>query len=690
MRLLKSVLLMAILFFSLVPYAFPAVEETQNNEAIVNVVPSFTPDWVKRAVFYQIFPDRFRDGNSNNSASRSDWLWKKWGITPLLPPWGSRPQGNNDYFGGDLQGVQEKASYLADLGITAIYFNPTMDSTDNHGYTVIDYKSVGRYFGINHRDANGTLILDYNASLEVFRNMTAALDEYGIKVILDGVFNHCSAKNQWFDIDNDYPTDGAYESNMSQWYDWFIFYNWTTKDYKCWYGYEAMPEPEEVDAYKYYVYRANDSVLKFWDDLGVDGWRLDVGESVSHEFWEEFRAYYKALNPEGFIVGEHWGNARDYLQGNEWDSTMNYPFRWAVLDWAKGGSVWSLDNTLNNIRSWYPEEAFYSLFNILDSHDVERALNVLGENKTKMKLAVIFQMTYPGVPVVYYGDEVGLSGSDDPDCRRCYPWADLGGSPDMDLFNHYRRLIAIRKAYPVLSVGSLEKRYLSTVQKMYVLARKYNNSSVALCFYNNGDMAQNVTIDVSDLLPDGALLTDVLNNRVYRVNGTTVTVETRGMWASILISPSAYSCDSYGSPKDAFQAEDYVYVKGGGFPANTSIRLYVAENRTWVDGDNMTDVRGPLGYNVTMTDANGSLPLTCLGLAGNLSDGEWPDYLDIVVDVDSDGVFDAGLDFVDDVTYLPGIVPETITLKVIAILFATCLIAIAITRRKEKPLAKWL
>jgi len=689
MHSLKSLALVAIILSSITLIAWLAVKETESNPN-VGVQSLETPDWVKKAVFYQIFPERFRDGNSSNNAKTGDVLWKNdmWSTYAYSKPWGGTPTGNNDWFGGDLQGVAEKASYLADLGITAIWFNPTMDSTDNHGYTVIDYKSVNRYFGINHR-VGTKVIPDYNASTEVFRNMTAALDEYGINVVLDGVFNHCSAKNKWFDIDNDYPTDGAYESNMSQWYDWFVFTNWP-HDYKCWYGYKAMPEPEEDKpdsagiCFKDYIYRANDSVIKFWNDLGVDGWRLDCGVDVSHEFWKEFRTHYKGLNPDGFILGEYWGDARDWLQGDQWDSVMNYPFRTAVLNWAKGGGVSTFDSTLRNIKSWYSEEeAFYTLFNILDSHDVTRALSELGENKTKMKLAVIFQMTYPGVPVVYYGDEVGMTGVGDPGCRRTYPWPDKGGSPDMDMLNHYKRLIAIRKGYPVLSVGSLQTNLVDNAKKVYVLARK-DNSSRAILVYNNGNLTQTVNVTVSDLgLADGSTLTDVLNNEVYTVSGGKVTVQTRGMWASILISPSVFPCDSTGSPKDGFHEEDYVYCQGSGFPNNTNVRIYVTTNKTWANGEPITDVR-TTGYNETTTDSNGNLNITCLGLAGNLSYNELPAYYDVIVDVDCDGTFDAGIDTVDDITYFPGItVPETMPIGGgIAIIFTIYLIAIITTKRK--------
>jgi len=686
--------------YNLTIYAVPVSGEniTYNNyvSRLVEVRYFMHPaEWMKHAIFYQIYPDRFRDGNPNNNAwgdgTSGDILWKNPGDWPSTVyaanrTWGEYPYLDapygRDWFGGDLQGVAEKASYLADLGITAIWFNPTMDSTDNHGYTVIDYKSVNRYFGMNHRDAEGTLILDYNTSLEVFKNMTAALDKYGIRVILDGVFNHVSAKNQWFDRDNDFPTDGAYESKTSQWYDWFVFYNWPD-DYKCWWGVENMPEPEEVAGFKDYIYRADDSVIKFWNNLGVDGWRLDCGPDVSDEFWREFRTYYKEINPEGFILGEAWGDSSRWLQGDQWDSTMNYPFRSAVLNWANGGSVSSFASSLNNIRSWYSEEVFYTLFNILDSHDVPRALSELGEDKTRMKLAVIFQMTYPGVPVVYYGDEVGMSGPGwFEHARQCYPWPDTGGSPDVDMFNHCKKLIEIRNSHPVLRVGTLETRLVDDAKNIYVLARRHG-STAAILVYNSGGTAQTVNVNVGDLVDEGTILTDVLNNETYIVSGGMITVQTKGMWANIILSPSAVSCDSTGSPKDIFYPEDHIYVKGAGFPADKTVRIYVTLNTTWTDGAPITDVRihGP---DTTTTDSNGFLPVTHLVSARDLP-AEWPANYDIVIDVDCDGFFDVGLDAVDDVTTLPGvtIVPEIIFMRDLAILFTIWLTA-TITRRRHR------
>jgi len=544
-----------------------SVIDTQQFKQVATANSTFkTPDWVKNAIFYEIFPDRFRDGDPINdpvgNGTSGDILWKAWSgpsqnyatVYALKMPWTALPiEGSGasaDWFGGDLKGIQDKVPYLTSLGITAIYLTPIMDSTDNHGYTVIDYKSVNPYFGASKRAANGTLIPDPKASIQVFKNMTNALHQDGIKVILDGVFNHVSAKSQWFNRDNDYSTLGAFQSRNSTWYNWFTFYDWPN-NYYHWDGDWNMPVVNETAAFENYIYgNPNNSVIKFWNDLGVDGWRLDTGQDVSHAFWQGFRTAYKALNPNGYIVGELFsGNPSPWLQGDQWDSAMNYQFMNAVLTWASGSNVLSvtaLDDALATIRQEYPPQAFYASFNILDSQDTVRALTYFMQNFTslavareKMKLAVIFQMTYPGAPVIYYGDEVGMQGLTDPDCRRPYPWSDMGLTPDNDMLAHYEKLIAIRKSYSVLRTGSLSTLLIDDTNHIYALLRQDNSTNpVAVLVYNNGNSQKSVTLNVLGILADGTTLTDVLNHNVYKVENGKITVTVQGLWADILIGGS--------------------------------------------------------------------------------------------------------------------------------------------------------
>ncbi|MCW4020389.1 MAG: glycoside hydrolase family 13 protein [Candidatus Bathyarchaeota archaeon] len=679
MQFSKYLALILIFLSLLSPLILPVVEEVQSRKAFNNITDDLsfkTPDWVKDAIFYQIYPDRFRDGDSSNNAMASDVVYEFENLYAQPQSWGETPGWDNAWFGGDLKGVQEEIPYLVDLGITAIYFNPIMDSTISSGYAPIDYKSVNRYFGVNHRGPNNELILDYGVSLEVFKDLMAALNKYEIKVILDGVFNHCSPKNKWFDRDHDFPTDGAYENQSSLWYSRFHFTHWPN-NYDCWGGYSTLPEVQEVDGFEDYVYRSSDSVIKFWDDLDVDGWRLDSANLVSHEFWQEFRTHYKQLNPEGYLVGEYWPNSFAYLQGDQWDSTTNYVFRDAVLDWAKGESVNTFSNRLMSIKNSYPAEAFYTCFNLLGSHDTSRPLTVLGNNKARMKLAVIFQMTYPGAPVIYYGDEVGMTGETLAEARGYYPWPDLGFQPDLNMLNHYKRLITIRRIYPVLRTGTLETRVVDDYRKIYVLARRLN-SSVAIVAYNNGGANQTVTIDVGDLLGDGVTLTDVLNDKTYIVSGGKVTVDTKGLWANILINRSAsVVCNSTGSPREHFHPDDPVYFGGNGFSANREVRLYVTTNRSYLYGYPITDVRRN-DYSLIMTGSNGSIPVTYLEVAGNLSAQELPAYYDIVVDTDCDGLFDPRLDIVNGfaVTITQEGMPSGDMLSRDIAILATCLIAI--------------
>ena len=588
MRFESCIVFTSLLLISLANLPDLSGEETRFYPACQLSSPGenfHTPDWVKNAIFYQIFLDRFRNGDPGNDPrtgdtgfERGDVVYSNWGhegpaviqkldwdepglmstVENEPDPWGL------NWYGGDLQGVIEKAGYLENLGINAIYFNPIHDSTHNYGYTVIDYKSVNRYFGVNKRDENGNLVLDYEGSLEVFENMMEELDRRGIRVILDGVWNHCSAKHRWFDVDNEWPgPPGAFESQDSPFYSWFDFWNWPT-EYETYGGGGFKPMPKIVDNpdFREYLFGGENSIIGFWDELGVDGWRLDHPQEQPHSFWKEFRTHYKQLNPDGFIVGEEWGYAGHWLQGDEWDSTMNYIFRGAVLDWANGGSVSGFDAVLNSIKDSYPSEAFYVLFNILDSHDTERALTTLGGDKSKMKLAVIFQMTYPGAPVIYYGDEIGMLGTRDPFCRNPYPWEDTGGDfieisdgnmvpfePDYDLFRHYQKLIGIRMKYPVLRTGSLETLKVDDDQNIYVLGRELDGT-YAVVIYNNGKGKRYVDLDLCGFVPSGTVLYDVLNGNIpYRVEGE-VTVPVDSRWASILISGAR---DILKYPRDAAQ-----------------------------------------------------------------------------------------------------------------------------------------
>lgn len=531
-----------------------------------------TPDWVKNAIFYQILPYAFRNGSQANDPKDTDWYLRRENIhieafdRDNLPPGMSH---GKTWFGGDLQGIREKIPYLENLGVNAVYLNPTFDSTQAHGYSVINYKSVNRYFGVNHRE-NGRLILDYENSLDVFENMMESFTEHDMRVILDGVFNHCSAKNSWFDIDNEWPnTLGAYESKKSPYYNWFEFKKWPEKYVN--YGSDPlMITVMNVKGFRESVFGGENSVLGFWDNYGVDGWRLDTADGQPHSFWQKFRENYKQIDPKGYIVGEIGGDPSTWLQGDEFDSTMNYHFRNAVISWAGGVKPTIFHKKLKS-REDYPKEAFYASFNLLGSHDRIRALSALDDNVKRMKLAVIFQMTYPGAPVIYYGDEIGMRGGTSISARCPYPWPDSGQErilvrpalrvpfePNMDLFHHYQKLIEIRKKYSVLRTGSLHFKKAVNENNLYILER-YDDSNHprAVLIYNNGSEPQQVELQVDNFLPDRAIIKDVLNENEYVVKNGKLETQVKGMWANVLLWEKGDLAKSSEKPS---QGLPYLYI----------------------------------------------------------------------------------------------------------------------------------
>lgn len=378
------------------------------------------PSWVKDAVFYQIFPERFANGNP--------------GISPAnVEPWGGTPRPDN-FFGGDLQGVMDHLDHLTELGITGIYFTPVFTATTNHKYDTEDYMQVDPHFG----------------DVDTLKRLVEACHERGIRVLLDAVFNHAgrtfapfvdvlekgedSEYKNWFHI-REYPLQVV---NNIPTYDAFAFEPLMPK---------LNTEHPEVKEYLL-------KVAEYWiKEVGIDGWRLDVANEVDHEFWRDFRKVVKRANPEAYILGEIWHESAPWLEGDKFDAVMNYPFTDAVLDFFVYGTLDAegFAHSIGRQLSRYPLQASEVAFNLLDSHDTARLLTVAGGDKNKMKLAALFQFTFMGTPCIYYGDEIGMDGGGDPDCRKCMEWNPE--RQDRDLFNFYRRLIEIRGAHPALRSG---------------------------------------------------------------------------------------------------------------------------------------------------------------------------------------------------------------------------------------------
>ncbi|WP_090819771.1 alpha-glycosidase [Paenibacillus sp. yr247] len=408
------------------------------------------PAWVKDAVFYQIFPERFANGDPS--------------IDPAnVEPWGGKPTTTN-FFGGDLLGVIQHLDHLTQLGITAIYFTPLFEATTNHKYDTRDYLKVDSQFGTN----------------EILKQLVDECHKRGIRVLLDAVFNHCG---ETFPPFVDVMEKGA----ASPYSDWFHVKDWTlrTQDgiptYETFAFEPIMPklntENAEVKAYLL-------EVAEFWiKDIGIDGWRLDVANEVDHRFWRLFHDKVKCINPEAYILGEIWHDSMMWLQGDQFDAVMNYPFTNAVLDFVTTGKLdgAGFAHAVGSLLASYPQQANESAFNLLDSHDTPRLLNQCGEDKRRMKLAALLQFTFPGTPCIYYGDEVGMSGGVDPDCRLCMEWD--ASLQDRDLFEFYRGLITLRKRYEALRTGALRFLYAKPGDARLVLERVNENEHL-LIFVN--------------------------------------------------------------------------------------------------------------------------------------------------------------------------------------------------------------
>ncbi|MGD1932180.1 MAG: glycoside hydrolase family 13 protein [Leptolyngbyaceae cyanobacterium] len=401
-----------------------------------------TPAWVKHAVFYQIFPDRF---------ARTQRPLNHPAMAVTLEPW-ETPPTLSGYKGGDLWGVAENLDYLKDLGINAIYFTPIFQSACNHRYHTHDYYQVDPLLGGN----------------EAFADLLTAAHDRGIRVVLDGVFNHASRGFFFF---NDILENGPH----SPWLEWFKIENWPLSaydgaqpaNYTSWVNNRALPQFNHANpAVREYIMQ----IGEHWIRQGIDGWRLDVPFEVQVPgFWEEFRDRIKAINPDAYIVGEIWKPAPEWLDGTKFDGVMNYVFAGPTMAFAAGDRVAmqyaevpeyypypALDaagyrSKIEALLALYPWEIQLTQLNLLSSHDIARALTVMGDDLASLALAVLLQMTFPGAPCIYYGDEVGLDGGLDPDCRKVFPPEKAWHQP---LLAHHKALVALRHHYAALRTGS--------------------------------------------------------------------------------------------------------------------------------------------------------------------------------------------------------------------------------------------
>lgn len=433
--------------------------------------PSATPEWFGGGVVYQIFPDRFCRLTVPDPAGMvgDRWVHQDWDEAPV---WQADPDGevrNRDFFGGSLAGITAKLDELAALGVTVLYLNPIFESASNHRYDTADYSRIDPMLGAE----------------EDFSSLYAEAKRRGIRVLLDGVFNHTGSRSRYFNADGFYPTLGAAQSPESPYFNWFQFKHWPD-DYESWWGIRTLPAVQESHPdYVDYIIENENSIVRRWLRRGASGWRLDVADELPDWFIERIRAVMDEADPDAFLLGEVWEDAstkvaydrrRRYLLGRELHGVMNYPFRTALLDYLRGGDARSFQDTMETLRENYPPASFASCMNFLGTHDTPRILTVLGaeqmpESKAeraafhlspaerkrglaRVRLAALVLFTFPGAPTIYYGDEVGLEGWEDPFNRGTYPW----GGGDADLKARFALLGRLRTARVSLQAGNL--RYL--------------------------------------------------------------------------------------------------------------------------------------------------------------------------------------------------------------------------------------
>ena len=428
------------------------------------------PDWARDVVYYYIFPERFRNGDTSNDPKpgpktfhdKSVEVHASWLDKPWLPRSGdgSDDAYGNDFFGGDLAGITAKLDYIAGLGANTLYMTPVFRAVSNHKYDTADYRHIDPHFG---DDAE-------------FARLAREAGKRHMRVVLDTSLNHTGSDSIYFDRFAKYPELGAFDGEkiqpQSPYADWYRFDPAQTepaRQYRGWVGAQDLPELNKASpAFRAYAFGAPDSIMKTWLDRGAAGWRMDVAPWVPDDFWREWRAAVKGHRADALTIAETQFEASKFFLGDEFDSTMNYIFRNAVQDYANGKDARVIYRNIELMREMYPPQSFYALMNLLSTHDSARALFEFGYHtdqddaasiaraKQRLRLAVFFQMIFPGAPAILYGDEVGVTGGEDPFNRVTYPWADLGGRPDSALLADYRMLIRMRTEHAVLRHGTID------------------------------------------------------------------------------------------------------------------------------------------------------------------------------------------------------------------------------------------
>ena len=484
-----------------------------------------TPEWLRGGIIYQIFPDRFASSGTKKQNVPSDRVLRT--DRDGDPYWIPTAEGkvlNNDYFGGDLNGIEQKLGYLKSLGVTCIYLNPIFEAQSNHRYDTADYEKIDSMLG-TEKD---------------FKSLCESAKKLGIRIMLDGVFSHTGDDSRYFNRYSRYDSLGAYQSKESPYYGWYKFNKWPD-DYKSWWGIEILPEVNEDNSDFIEYITGKNGIARKWLKLGASGWRLDVADELPDEFLDEFRKAVKEEKADGLVLGEVWedasnkssyGKLRRYLLGKQLDSVMNYPFAGAVIDFIRDANAELFASRVMSIVENYPKEVLDVLMNHLSTHDTMRAITALaGENCAYrdrkwqsthsldereyhygMKLlmaASAMQFALPGVPAIYYGDEAGMQGYKDPFNRRCYPW----GKENGELVEWYKKLGKIRNENRVFKDGRFE--ILSAVAGCVAFSRKNDDEAILVISNSNPHpityYVKSEWCDAHDLLGNGKVAANMVD-----------------------------------------------------------------------------------------------------------------------------------------------------------------------------------
>ncbi len=520
------------------------------------IAPGFkTPDWAKGAIMYQIYTDRFCNGDTSNDVEDREYIYINEGVRRVRD-WNRLPEPMDvrDFYGGDLKGIWDKLDYLQDLGVEVLYLNPIFVSPSNHKYDSQDYDYIDPHYGVIVEDGGECLPEGDNdnshaskyihrvvnkknleASNRFFAEFVEEVHRRGMKIILDGVFNHCGSFNKWLDRERLYEhtegyEKGAYVSGDSPYRSFFKFnyeHGWPYNEYyDGWWGHDTLPKLyyEQSPELEEYILNIARKWLK--PPYSVDGWRLDVAADLgfsseyNHEFWRKFRKVVKEANPDALILAEHYGNANSWLRGDQWDTLMNYdafmePVSWFLTGMEKHsdeyredmyGNAQAFKNAMIHHMANFCAPSLQTAMNELSNHDHSRFLTrtnrragrvvelgsdaaSIGVNKGIFREAVVIQMTWVGAPTLYYGDEAGVCGFTDPDNRRTYPW----GEEDQSLISFYKEAICIHKENPVLTHGSV--RFL-TLDYQFLSYGRFDDENQMVVVVNNGREEKEINIPV--------------------------------------------------------------------------------------------------------------------------------------------------------------------------------------------------